>query len=86
MQGYPEHSGARNIDEAIENANSAPYRLAAHAFTNSARNADRPAVSRSAIFRSTIPWHPVRRRCSAVSRRAVSVERVASKVCNATPW
>jgi succinate-semialdehyde dehydrogenase / glutarate-semialdehyde dehydrogenase len=43
MQGYPEHSGARNIDEAIENANSAPYRLAACAFTNSARNADRPA-------------------------------------------
>jgi len=82
MQGYPEQSGTRNIDEAIEKANSAPYRLAADAFTNSARNADRPAVSRSAIFRSTIPRHPVRRRCSA----AVAVERVASKVRNATPW
>jgi succinate-semialdehyde dehydrogenase / glutarate-semialdehyde dehydrogenase len=31
----------RNVDEAIEKANSVPYGLAACAFTNSARNADR---------------------------------------------
>jgi succinate-semialdehyde dehydrogenase / glutarate-semialdehyde dehydrogenase len=36
-------SRVRNIDEAIEKANSVPYGLAAYAFTNSARNADRLA-------------------------------------------
>jgi succinate-semialdehyde dehydrogenase/glutarate-semialdehyde dehydrogenase len=34
-------SRVRNIDEAIEKANSVPYGLAAYAFTNSARNVDR---------------------------------------------
>jgi succinate-semialdehyde dehydrogenase / glutarate-semialdehyde dehydrogenase len=33
----------RNLDEAIEKANSVPYGLAAYAFTNSARKADRLA-------------------------------------------
>jgi succinate-semialdehyde dehydrogenase / glutarate-semialdehyde dehydrogenase len=33
----------RNLDEAIEKANSLPYGLAAYAFTRSARNADRLA-------------------------------------------
>ena len=33
-------SRVRNIDEAIEKANSVPYGLAAYAFTNSARNVD----------------------------------------------
>ena len=36
-------SRVRNIDEAIEKANSVPYGLAAYAFTNSARNVDRLA-------------------------------------------
>jgi succinate-semialdehyde dehydrogenase/glutarate-semialdehyde dehydrogenase len=36
-------SRVRNIDEAIEKANSVPFGLAAYAFTNSARNADRLA-------------------------------------------
>src|SRR5215470_1913483 len=36
-------SRVRNIDEAIEKANSVPYGLAAYAFTNSARKADRLA-------------------------------------------
>ena len=36
-------SRVRNVDEAIEKANSVPYGLAAYAFTNSARNADRLA-------------------------------------------
>jgi len=36
-------SRVRNIDEAIEKANSVPYGLAGYAFTNSARNADRLA-------------------------------------------
>jgi succinate-semialdehyde dehydrogenase / glutarate-semialdehyde dehydrogenase len=36
-------SSVRNIDEAIEKANSVLYVLAAYAFTNSARNADRLA-------------------------------------------
>jgi succinate-semialdehyde dehydrogenase/glutarate-semialdehyde dehydrogenase len=34
-------SRVRNLDEAIEKANSVPYGLAAYAFTNSARNVDR---------------------------------------------
>jgi succinate-semialdehyde dehydrogenase / glutarate-semialdehyde dehydrogenase len=33
-------SRVRNLDEAIEKANSVPYGLAGYAFTNSARNAD----------------------------------------------
>jgi succinate-semialdehyde dehydrogenase/glutarate-semialdehyde dehydrogenase len=33
----------RNVDEAIEKANSVPYGLAAYAFTNSALNVDRLA-------------------------------------------
>jgi succinate-semialdehyde dehydrogenase/glutarate-semialdehyde dehydrogenase len=36
-------SRVRNVDEAIEKANAVPYGLAAYAFTNSARNADRLA-------------------------------------------
>jgi succinate-semialdehyde dehydrogenase/glutarate-semialdehyde dehydrogenase len=36
-------SRVRNLDEAIEKANSVPYGLAGYAFTNSARNADRLA-------------------------------------------
>ena len=36
-------SRVRNVDEAIEKANSVPYGLAAYAFTNSARNVDRLA-------------------------------------------
>lgn len=36
-------SRVRNIDEAIEKANSVPYGPAAYAFTNSARNVDRLA-------------------------------------------
>jgi succinate-semialdehyde dehydrogenase/glutarate-semialdehyde dehydrogenase len=36
-------SRVRNLDEAIEKANSVPYGLAAYAFTNSAANADRLA-------------------------------------------
>ena len=36
-------SRVRSVDEAIEKANSVPYGLAAYAFTNSARNADRLA-------------------------------------------
>ena len=36
-------SRVRNVDEAIEKANSVPYGLAAYAFTNSARNVDRHA-------------------------------------------
>jgi len=36
-------SRVRNLDEAIEKANSVPYGLAAYAFTNSARKADRLA-------------------------------------------
>jgi succinate-semialdehyde dehydrogenase / glutarate-semialdehyde dehydrogenase len=36
-------SRVRNLDEAIENANSVPYGLAAHAFTNLARKADQMA-------------------------------------------
>jgi succinate-semialdehyde dehydrogenase/glutarate-semialdehyde dehydrogenase len=36
-------SRVRNIDEAIEKANSVPYGLAAYAFRNSARNVDRLA-------------------------------------------
>jgi len=38
-------SRVRSLDEAIEKANSVPYGLAAYAFTNSARNADRLAES-----------------------------------------
>jgi len=38
-------SRVRNLDEAIEKANSVPYGLAGYAFTNSARNADRLADS-----------------------------------------
>jgi succinate-semialdehyde dehydrogenase/glutarate-semialdehyde dehydrogenase len=34
-------SRVRNLDEAIEKANSVPYGLAGYAFTNSARNVDR---------------------------------------------
>jgi succinate-semialdehyde dehydrogenase / glutarate-semialdehyde dehydrogenase len=44
MTNYPELkllSRVRNIDEAIEKANSVPHGLAAYAFTNSARNVDR---------------------------------------------
>jgi len=36
-------SRVRNLDEAIEKANSVPYGLAGYAFTNDARNADRLA-------------------------------------------
>jgi succinate-semialdehyde dehydrogenase/glutarate-semialdehyde dehydrogenase len=36
-------SRVRSLDEAIEKANSVPYGLAAYAFTNSARKADRLA-------------------------------------------
>jgi succinate-semialdehyde dehydrogenase/glutarate-semialdehyde dehydrogenase len=38
-------SRVRDLDEAIEKANSVPYGLAGYAFTNSARNADRLAES-----------------------------------------
>jgi succinate-semialdehyde dehydrogenase / glutarate-semialdehyde dehydrogenase len=38
-------SRVHSLDEAIEKANSVPYGLAAYAFTNSARNADRLADS-----------------------------------------
>jgi succinate-semialdehyde dehydrogenase/glutarate-semialdehyde dehydrogenase len=38
-------SRVRDLDEAIEKANSVPYGLAGYAFTNSARNADRLADS-----------------------------------------
>jgi succinate-semialdehyde dehydrogenase/glutarate-semialdehyde dehydrogenase len=36
-----------SLDEAIEKANALPYGLAAYAFTRSARNASKPAISRS---------------------------------------
>ena len=36
-------SRVRNLDEAIEKANSVPYGLAGYALTNSARNAERLA-------------------------------------------
>jgi succinate-semialdehyde dehydrogenase/glutarate-semialdehyde dehydrogenase len=38
-------SRVRNLDEAIEKANSVPYGLAGYAFTNSARAVDRLAES-----------------------------------------
>jgi acyl-CoA reductase-like NAD-dependent aldehyde dehydrogenase len=76
----------RNLDEAIEKANSLPYGLAAYAFTRSAQNADRLAseveVGNLSITTSSLPSP---RRRSAASRKATMAGRAAPKACSATP-
>jgi acyl-CoA reductase-like NAD-dependent aldehyde dehydrogenase len=79
-------SPVRDLDEAIDKANSLPYGLAGYAFTTSAARSNAwPTAWRSATCPSTTSSPPSRRRPLVASRKADMGARAAWRASSITP-